>query len=131
MPVFLVLDERDSFAFVCLRNESPRLISGLCSEFIECRGDRGIIMAIDRNGVPARSLELVDETLDVKLIHGALALAQAINVDGSKKIRSLVMTGKCRRFPDRTFGALPISHKDVRVERNLIQARGNGISQRR
>ena len=81
MPAFLVLEQRNAFAFVRLRDDGARKIAGLAAAFLERSHDLVVVMAIDRHRKPSKRPEFSGELVHIQAIHRVLALPQAVDID--------------------------------------------------
>ena len=98
--------------------------------FLECAGDRLVVVPVDREGVPSESTETLCIPVDIEAVHGSLALAHAVNVDDGIQVVHPVITRQRGRLPHRALGALTVSHQYIRVVRRSVHPRSQRHAQR-
>ena len=112
MPAIFVFQEVDALALEGAGDDGDGLVFDFRGE-IERFEDVFQIVAVNLIGLPAEGGEAAGVDGGVVLVHGGVALAQAVDVHQSDQVVELVVTGKGGCFPHRSFRGLAIAHENI------------------
>ena len=91
--------------------------------FLKRGVERGQVVPVDIDGVPAKRSPLVDDGLDFHDVLDEAIQLNAVGVHNGHHVIDLVVTAEHRAFPDLAFLNLAVAHHGVRPGRAAIQAR--------
>ena len=106
--------------------------SGLCRAGSACEGieQRGVIVAIDLDDVPAEGAPLVRQRLEIVGLGDGGALLQAVAVDDQGQVGELAVAGGHRRLPVAAFLQLAVAGDDEGAEIGAVHLPGDGDADR-
>jgi len=79
------------------------------------------VVAVDNDGVEAKSVEPFAVDLHVVLERCRFRLAQSVDVEDGAQVVQLVVAGKMQGFPNRALGAFTIADQAVRLVGRLVK----------
>ena len=103
-----VLDGLDALALLRARDDHGRL-AGRLARLGVGGVDRGVVVAVDRDRVPAERLGPLDVAVEVPADHRLARLAEAVDVDDRGQVVEPVEGGVLERLPHRALGHLGVA----------------------
>ena len=113
VPPLLVGEERDAVALLGPRDDQRGLVGG--TGLRVGRIDRGDVVAVDLDRVPAEGLRTLGEQVGTPLVHRGAALAEPVEVEDADEVVHLMEGGGVHGLPDRTLGDLGVTHQHPRA----------------
>jgi hypothetical protein len=112
VPAVLAFDKRDAFALDRFRQDHRRTAFGSLrlGERIE---DRGHVVSVDDDRVPAERTPTGGQRLHVVPPHRRPALAERVDVGDAAQVVEAVARGGISRFPHRAFGGFAVAKQRV------------------
>ena len=104
----LVLDRLDALALLRAGDDHRRL-AGRLARLGVGRVDRGVVVAVDRDRVPAERLGPLDVDVEVPADHRLARLPEAVDVDDRRQVVEAVEGGVLERLPHRALGHLRVT----------------------
>ena len=115
-----VLDRLDALALLGLGDDDRRLALGLAR--LGVGGvDRVVVVAVDRDRVPAERLGAADVGLEVPADHRLAGLAEPVDVDDRRQVVELLVRGVLERLPHRALGHLGVAAQAPGPERQAVE----------
>src|SRR3954453_13893095 len=104
----LVLDRLDALALLGLGDDHGRAALGLAGLRVG-RVDRVVVVAVDRDRVPAERLGAANVAVEVPADHGLASLAEPVDVDDRGEVVELVERSVLEGLPHRALGHLGVT----------------------
>ena len=79
------------------------------------------VVAVDDDRPASEGLDAVLVDVEVPLVLGGPALAEAVDVEDGGEVREAVVTGLVERLPDGALGELAVAAEHPDVERQLVE----------
>ena len=116
----LVLDRLDALALLRLGDDHRRAALGL-RRLGEGGVDRLVVMAVDRDRVPAEGFRAAHVGVEVPADHRLARLAEPVDVDDRGEVVELLVSGVLEGLPHRALGHLGVSAQAPGPERQAVE----------
>ena len=88
---------------------------------VKARVDRVVVVAVDRDRVPAERLGAADVGVEVPADHRLAGLAEPVDVDDRRQVVELLVRGVLEGLPHRALGHLGVAAQAVGAERQAVE----------